>query len=92
MILKMFSTKNMSKILAFFAQTTVTFCKNLIITLVLEKNANFFAENWQKSQNIVIITSTSGVGSEPGSSRYHLFSHFLGFTAEPQRLPRKTCL
>jgi hypothetical protein len=23
-----------------------------------EKNANFFAENWQKSQKIVIITST----------------------------------
>jgi hypothetical protein len=26
--------------------------------LVLEKNANFFAENWQKPQKIVIITST----------------------------------
>jgi hypothetical protein len=26
--------------------------------LVFEKNANFFAENWQKSQKIVIITST----------------------------------
>jgi hypothetical protein len=30
----------------------------LIITLVFEKNANFFAENWQKSPKIVIITST----------------------------------
>jgi hypothetical protein len=30
----------------------------LIITLVFEKNANFFAENCQKSQKIVIITST----------------------------------
>jgi sensor c-di-GMP phosphodiesterase-like protein len=30
----------------------------LIITLVFEKNANFVAENWQKSQKIVIITST----------------------------------
>jgi hypothetical protein len=30
----------------------------VIITLVFEKNANFFAENWQKSQKIVIITST----------------------------------
>jgi hypothetical protein len=28
--------------------------------VVLEKNANFFAENGQKSQKIVIITSTSG--------------------------------
>jgi IS30 family transposase len=30
----------------------------VIITLVFEKNANFFAENKQKSQKIVIITST----------------------------------
>jgi hypothetical protein len=30
----------------------------LIITLAVKKNANFFAENWQKSQKIVIITST----------------------------------
>jgi hypothetical protein len=28
--------------------------------LVFEKNANFFAENWQKSPKIVIITSTPG--------------------------------
>jgi hypothetical protein len=28
-----------------------------------------------------------GVGSEPGSSGFHLFSHFHHFTAEPQRLP-----
>jgi hypothetical protein len=26
--------------------------------LVFKKNANFFAENWEKSQKIVIITST----------------------------------
>jgi hypothetical protein len=41
MILKIFSPKNLAKILAFFAQTTASFCKNLIITLVFEKNANF---------------------------------------------------
>jgi hypothetical protein len=29
------------------------------------------------------------VGSEPGSSRFHLFSPFHHFTAEPQRLPIK---
>jgi hypothetical protein len=34
--------------------------KFVIITLVFEKNANFFAENCQKSQKIVIITSTPG--------------------------------
>jgi hypothetical protein len=28
-----------------------------------------------------------GVGSEPGSSRFNLFSPFHHFTAEPQRLP-----
>jgi DNA polymerase II small subunit/DNA polymerase delta subunit B len=32
----------------------------MIITLILRKNANFFAENWQKSQKIVIITVTPG--------------------------------
>jgi hypothetical protein len=59
MIRKTFSPKNFAKILAFFAQTA-TFCKNLITTLVSEKNANFFAENWRKSQKIVIITSAPG--------------------------------
>jgi hypothetical protein len=43
--------------MAFFAVTTPSFCKKFIITLVSEKNANHFAENWQKSQKIVIITS-----------------------------------
>jgi hypothetical protein len=57
MILKIFSPKNSAKILAFFAQTTASFCKNLIITLFFEKNAHFFAENCRKSQKIVIITS-----------------------------------
>jgi hypothetical protein len=33
----------------------------MIITLVFEKNANFFAENCQKSQKIVIISSTPGL-------------------------------
>jgi hypothetical protein len=28
--------------------------------LVFEKNANFFAENWRKSQKIVITTSAPG--------------------------------
>jgi hypothetical protein len=47
--------------LRLFAQITASFfCKKLIITFVHEKNAIFFAENWQKSQEIVIITSTPG--------------------------------
>jgi hypothetical protein len=54
MILKIFSPKNLAKILAVFAQTAATFCKNVIITLV-------FAENWLKSQKIVTITSTQNL-------------------------------
>jgi hypothetical protein len=38
--------------------------------LVFEKNANFFAENWEKSQKIVIITST------PGWKKYQKFCSF----------------
>jgi hypothetical protein len=41
MIFKILSPKNLAKILAFFAQTTASFCKNVVITLALEKNANF---------------------------------------------------
>jgi hypothetical protein len=44
--------------MAFLTQNKAKLCKILIITLVFEKNANFFAEDWQKSQKIVIITST----------------------------------
>jgi hypothetical protein len=58
MIFKIFSPKILAKKLAFFAQSKAKLCKNWIITLVFEKNANFFAENWQKSQKSVIITST----------------------------------
>jgi hypothetical protein len=57
MILKIFSPKNAAKKLAFFTQNKAKLCKILIITLVFEKNANFFAENCQKSQKIVTITS-----------------------------------
>jgi hypothetical protein len=53
------SPKNLAKISAFFAQTTANFCKILIITVVFEKNANVFAEKWQKSQKIMIIPSTT---------------------------------
>jgi hypothetical protein len=42
-------------------QDKAKLAKNLIITLVFEKNANIFAENWQKSQKIVIITSAPGM-------------------------------
>jgi hypothetical protein len=56
--LNLFSTKNSAKKLAFLTQNKAKFWKKLIITLVFKKNATFFAENWEKSQKIVIITST----------------------------------
>jgi hypothetical protein len=44
--------------MAFLTQIKDKLCKILIIKLVFEKNVNYFAENWQISQKIVIITST----------------------------------
>jgi hypothetical protein len=61
MILKIFSPKNLAKNLAFLTRDKAKFKKKLIITLVFKKNANFVAENWEKSQKIVIITSTPRV-------------------------------
>jgi hypothetical protein len=58
MILKIFSPKNSAKKVAFLTQNKAKIGKILIMTLVFEKNANFFAENWRKSQKIEIITST----------------------------------
>jgi hypothetical protein len=57
MIFEIFSPKNSAKKLAFFTQNKAKLCNVLIITLVLEKNA-IFCQKWQKSQKIVIITST----------------------------------
>jgi hypothetical protein len=61
-----FRKNGLGYILADFFQTHLgpmlwfknIFSEKSCITLVFEKNANFFAENWQKSQKIVIITST----------------------------------
>jgi hypothetical protein len=61
MIFEIFSQKKSAKKLAFLTQNKAKLLKKLIITLVFEKNANFFAEICQKSQKIVIITSTPGV-------------------------------
>jgi Ni,Fe-hydrogenase III small subunit len=59
-ILKIFSPKISANKLAFLTQNKAKLCKILILTLVFEKNANFFAENWRKSPKIVIITATPG--------------------------------
>jgi hypothetical protein len=60
MIFKILSLKNSAKKMAFLTQNKAKLYKILIITLVFEKNSNFFAENCQKSQKIVITTSTPG--------------------------------
>jgi hypothetical protein len=54
--------KNSVKKLAFLTQNKAKLSKILILTLVFEKNANFFADNCQKSQKIMIITSTPDFG------------------------------
>jgi hypothetical protein len=71
MVFKIFSPKNSAKKLAFLTQNKGKLCKFLIITLVFEKNANFFAENWRKSQKIVITTSTPGANVK---INFHQFS------------------
>jgi hypothetical protein len=58
MIFLIFSPKNSAKNWRFWTQIKAKLCQMLIITLVFEKNANFFDENCQKSQKIVIITLT----------------------------------
>jgi hypothetical protein len=63
MIKKIFSPKNFAKKLAFLTLNKAKLCKSFIITLIFEKNAKFFAENCQKSQKIMIITSTPGAYS-----------------------------
>jgi hypothetical protein len=52
MIFKIFSPKNFAKKVAFFAQTTASFCINLIITLVFEKNANILAKNGENCRKL----------------------------------------
>jgi hypothetical protein len=48
MIFKIFSPKNSAKKLAFLTQNKDKLCKNSIITLVFEKNANFFRRKLSK--------------------------------------------
>jgi hypothetical protein len=68
--------------MAYLTQINAKLCKILIISLVFEKNANFFAENWQKSQKIVTITSTPEIASASGTGDHRLASRqnvqFLG--------------
>jgi hypothetical protein len=38
--------------MALLAQISISVCKNLIITLFFEKNANYYAENWQNRRKL----------------------------------------
>jgi hypothetical protein len=51
MILKIFSPKKIARKISVFDTTNLS---------GFWENADFFAENWQKSKKIVIITSTPG--------------------------------
>jgi hypothetical protein len=56
MLLNIF-VKKIAKNLAIFAQITAIYVDGkMLITLVVKKNANFFADNWQKMPKIVITT------------------------------------
>jgi hypothetical protein len=57
LIFEIFSPKNLAKKIHFWLQTKLIL-QILIITLVYEKNANFFKGNCRKSQKILITTST----------------------------------
>jgi hypothetical protein len=48
MIFKIFSPKNSAKKLAFLTRNKASFAKIVIITLVFEKNVNFFRQNLAK--------------------------------------------
>jgi hypothetical protein len=48
-----------------------------VITTLVEKNANFVAENWQKLRLIVIITSTPGQSKQSPLNLVTLFAMVL---------------
>jgi hypothetical protein len=74
MILKIFSPKIFAKKLAFFAKNKAKIGKNRIITLVLEKNANFFDEKLAK------IAENCDHNIDPSNLKLNLnLNHFLPF-------------
>jgi hypothetical protein len=57
-VARRFVARRLAAVPFFCSNYSYFFCKNLIITLVFVKNANFFAKKWEKLTKIVIITST----------------------------------
>jgi hypothetical protein len=52
MILNIFFAKILATKLAIWAQTAAIFCRNVSMTSIFEKNANFFNENFMYSSAI----------------------------------------
>jgi hypothetical protein len=75
-LLNIFAEK-FGKKLAFLTQNKAKLCKNVIITLVFEKNAIFC----RKSQTIVIITSTPGVSTH--NLKHYTKQNFFNFHSLP---------
>jgi hypothetical protein len=61
--LKNFGEKFSKNFSVFVRKLLLVFANIVIITLVIEKNAKYFAENWPKSQKIVNVTSTPGTNT-----------------------------
>jgi hypothetical protein len=70
--LKYFRRKNWR----FLLNTLLNYAKHWIMTIGFKINAIFFAENGQKSQKIVIITSIPGVNVVIKISQFSLFLQF----------------
>jgi hypothetical protein len=57
---KIFSQKNLVKILAFFTITIANYLQKSDHNIGFWEKRHIFGENWQKSQKLVIITSSPG--------------------------------
>jgi hypothetical protein len=57
-IFKIFSPKTLAKLLAFLLKLLLVFFKKYDRNIGFWKKRFYFAENWQKSHKLVIITST----------------------------------
>jgi hypothetical protein len=92
LFLKIFSPKIVAKILAFSVETTVSFCKNLIITLAFEENANFFRRKFAK----IGEKCDHNIGPMATREETFIFQHFdkyLKLAGESEYIPqrRKLC-
>jgi hypothetical protein len=97
-----FAKNSAKKNWGFWLKTKLNYAKILIVTSVLEKTANFFAESCRKSQKVVIITSTPDefVKIRPEYSRAQFCSKITNACGKQyighefgllQKFPKKNC-